>query len=112
MLDLRVRDVRHWVRRALGAAWLGLGAFGPMALAHHSISAVYDVSRREHVEGVVAEFQFVNPHPFVIVTVAADAGPETWRLELDNRFELVRIGITADTLQPGDRVVGIGSGGG
>jgi hypothetical protein len=111
MLDLRGRNVRHSVRRALGGAWIGLGTFGPLALAHHSISAVYDVSRREQVEGVVAEFQFVNPHPFVIVTVAGDAGPEAWRLELDNRFELVRIGISADTLKPGDRVVATGSGG-
>jgi hypothetical protein len=81
------------------------------AEAHHSISAVYDASRREAIEGVVAEFQFVNPHPFVIVTVAGAAGPETWRLELDNRFELARIGITAETLRPGDRVAASGSGG-
>lgn len=95
----------------LGVAGGLLGACCFPALAHHSISAVYDASRRESIEGVVAEFQFVNPHPFVIVTVAGPDGPETWRLELDNRFELARIGVTAETLKPGDRVTASGSGG-
>jgi hypothetical protein len=68
---------------------------------------VYDSTRQQRVEGVVAEFQFVNPHPFVIVTVDADGEP--WRLEMDNRFELAGIGMTSDTLRPGDRVVASGS---
>lgn len=106
------------VSTALGAPrWRGL--VGAMLLcapplagqAHHSISAVYDASRRATIEGVVAEFQFVNPHPFVIVTVQGSAGPETWRLELDNRFELARIGVTAETLRPGDQISASGSGG-
>jgi len=79
------------------------------AAAHHSISAVYDSARQQRVEGVVAEFQFVNPHPFVIVTVEANGAAESWRLEMDNRFELQGIGMTNETLRPGDRVVVTGS---
>jgi hypothetical protein len=80
------------------------------AEAHHSISAVYDGARQHEIEGVVSEFQFVNPHPFVIVTVQAGAAAaEPWRLELDNRFELADIGVTSETLKPGDRVVVTGS---
>ena len=79
------------------------------AEAHHSISAVYDTTRPQRVEGVVAEFQFVNPHPFVIVTVGGEGGSESWRLEMDNRFELAGIGMTSETLKPGDRVVVTGS---
>ena len=79
------------------------------ASAHHSISAVYDGTRQQRIEGVVAEFQFVNPHPFVIVTVDAEGGGESWRLEMDNRFELADIGMTSATLKPGDRVVVTGS---
>jgi hypothetical protein len=58
---------------------------------------------------VVAKFQFVNPHPFVIVAVGGEGGSESWRLEMDNRFELAGIGMTSDTLKPGDRVVVTGS---
>jgi hypothetical protein len=79
------------------------------AHAHHSIAAVYDSSRQLELEAVVAEFQFVNPHPFVIVTVEADGAQQSWRLEMDNRFELQGIGMTGETLKPGDRVVVTGS---
>ena len=79
------------------------------AEAHHSIAAVYDSARQQRIEGVVAEFQFVNPHPFVIVEVGEQGAEESWRLEMDNRFELQGVGMTADTLQPGDRVVVTGS---
>jgi len=82
-----------------------LAAVSPAA-AHHSIAAVYDGSRPQRIEGIVVEFQFVNPHPFVIVTVGGD---ESWRLEMDNRFELADIGMTNATLKPGDRVVVTGS---
>ena len=79
------------------------------AQAHHSIGAVYDSARQERLEAVVAEFQFVNPHPFVIVTVQAGGAEESWRLEMDNRFELAGVGMTDTTLKPGDHVVVTGS---
>jgi hypothetical protein len=62
------------------------------------------------VEGVVAQFHFINPHPFVTIDVKNDSGrTQQWRLEMDNRFELSEIGMTAETLKPGDRVVVSGS---
>ena len=79
------------------------------AHAHHSISGVYDSSRQRRLEAVVAEFKFVNPHPFVIVTVESPGGAQSWRLEMDNRFELADVGMTETTLRPGDRVVVTGS---
>jgi hypothetical protein len=78
--------------------------------AHHSISSVYDSSRQATIEGTVAQFQLINPHPFLIVDVTTRAGEvQRWRLEMDNRSELVEIGVTASTLKPGDRVVARGS---
>src|SRR5262245_5579194 len=49
------------------------------AQAHHSIAAVYDSTRERRIEGVVAEFKFVNPHPFVVVSVEAGGAEEQWR---------------------------------
>jgi hypothetical protein len=82
------------------------------ANAHHSISAVYDTTRPVSVEGRVTEFLFVNPHPVLVIDVAkAGAVPQSWRLELDNRSELVEIGIDAQTFRPGDQVIARGSAG-
>jgi len=89
-----------------------LAAFGLASLAaqaHHSIAAVYDSSRQQRLEAVVAEFQFVNPHPFVIVTAEIDGAQQSWRLEMDNRFELAQVGMTDTTLKPGDHVIVTGS---
>ena len=100
------------VRARAAAAAAASVLLAAAAEAHHSISAVYDSSQQRTVEGVVAEFQFVNPHPFVIVTVTSTgAAPESWRLEMDNRFELSGIGMTADSLKQGDAVVVTGSAG-
>ena len=76
------------------------------AQAHHSISGVYDTSQQVTVEGVVAQFHFVNPHPFLTVEVRGDGGSaQQWRLEMDSRRELVDVGMTEGTLKPGDKVV-------
>jgi hypothetical protein len=60
--------------------------------------------------GVVAQFQLVNPHPFLFIDVNDSTGEaQRWRLEMDNRSELAAIGVTASTFRPGDRVVVTGS---
>ena len=90
--------------RAIGIAIVCAIAVIPVR-AHHSLTE-YDSSTRVTIEGVVARFQFINPHPFVNVTVVNEKGKkEEWRLELDNRFELEAIGMTSRTLQPGDHIV-------
>jgi hypothetical protein len=83
---------------------------GTAAHAHHSISSIYDSSRPVTIEGVVAQFQLVNPHPFLLVDVKDGPGTaQQWKLEMDNLGELKAIGVTADTLKPGDRVIVRGS---
>ena len=87
---------------ALAAA---LSASGTPASAHHSLSD-YDSSRRTTVDGVISQFQFVNPHPFLVLDVKDTSGAvQQWRLEMDNRSELTDAGISKDTLKFGDRIV-------
>jgi hypothetical protein len=94
-------------RLLLTAAMLAGGATA--TVAHHSIAGVYDSKSSVTVDGVVSEFHFVNPHPFVIVSADRNGQPETWKLELDNRVELVDAGMKTDTLKAGDRIVARGS---
>ena len=62
------------------------------------------------IEGIVVEFQLVNPHPFLFIDVKGGTGEaQRWQLEMDNRRELVSIGVTASTFKPGDLVVVNGS---
>jgi hypothetical protein len=83
---------------------------GVATQAHHSISAVYDDTQRVTIEGVVTQFQFVNPHPLVVMDVKDSAGnAQQWRLEMDTHRELADIGFTNETLKQGERLVIIGS---
>ena len=76
--------------------------------AHHSLSE-YDVARKLTLNVTVREFRFVNPHPFLVVESRAGSLAAVWRLELDNRFELVEIGMNANTFTTGDRLLVTGS---
>ena len=91
---------------ALVAAVVAISGLGLQA--HHSISSVYDSGRKVTLDGVVAQFQLVNPHPFLVIDVIDVRGgtgeAQSWRLEMDNLWELAAIGVTASTLRPGDRV--------
>jgi hypothetical protein len=80
------------------------------AYAHHSLTGTYDLSRQVSVEGAVTKFEFINPHPFVTLAVEGARGDrQSWRLEMDNRFELMEIGVVSGTLKSGDRVVVTGN---
>ena len=103
---MSMRLVKQWML-SLAA---GVAVSGMVAHAHHSISTVYDGSRKVTVEGLVVQFHLVNPHPFVMVEVKDASGKaQQWRLEMDNRSELAEIGVTTETLKPGDWVVVAGS---
>ena len=98
--------MKEWA--LLVAAAFAVG--GTATHAHHSISSLYDSSRQVTLEGIVAEFQLVNPHPFLFIDVKGRTGEaQRWKLEMDNRRELVSIGVTASTFKPGDLVVVTGS---
>lgn len=97
------------MKRVLTAVAAVLGAVGA-AEAHHSLSGVYDSSRQVTVEAVVTEFQFINPHPFVLAEVRdRDGSVRAFRLEMDNRRELIDVGMSGTTFARGDRIRVTGS---
>jgi hypothetical protein len=94
------------VRVRLFVASAALSVLAATADAHHSIAGMYDQGRRVTLDGVIAQYQFVNPHPFVVVDVTASNGTtQSWKAELDNRWELQNVGMTATTFNAGDRIV-------
>jgi hypothetical protein len=85
---------------AIGAsAVLMLTATG--ALAHHS-GAMFEETKTVTLEGVVKEFQYTNPHSWLLVDVTnADGTVTTWGFEAEGPSTLQRAGI-----RPGDFAVG------
>ena len=89
-------------RSCLIAALL-LGAGGPV-VAHHSFAA-FDQSREVTVKGRVAEFQWTNPHAWLVVKGRTANGPdEEWSFEMISPSVLRRNGWTRNSLKSGDEV--------
>ena len=79
-------------------------------LGHHGVAAHYDDAQQVTLEGVVTEFQFINPHAFVYLRVVDAAGRDAiWHCELASRSVLARNGLTAATFAPGTNVKITGS---
>jgi hypothetical protein len=72
--------------------------------AHHSLTD-YDMTQRVRLEATVREFQFINPHPFLVLEVTRGGNKERWRAEMDNRNELDQAGVTTATFKRGDPVI-------
>lgn len=68
--------------------------------------AMYDQATVMTLIGTVVEYQWTNPHVYVLVrgTIDMDDDPSMWRVESISPSVLVRLGWSATALRPGDRV--------
>jgi hypothetical protein len=74
------------------------------AVAHHS-AAMFDEKKSITVEGVVKEFQFTNPHSWLLVDVTDKNGKvTTWGFEAEGPSTLGRAGIRKSDLMPGTKL--------
>jgi hypothetical protein len=88
---------------ALATALAALALQTP-ALAHHSF-AMFDTSKQVSISGVIKDFQYTNPHSWVIVTVAgADGKAVDWAFETEGPSTLLRAGVKHSSLPVGDKV--------
>lgn len=81
-----------------------------VAGAHHSSVPWYDLEADQvSVTGVVTEFQFINPHVYIILDVTNDDGAvEEWRIESTSKNRLVRSGWTENSIKVGQTVTATG----
>ena len=93
--------------RALITAILTLGALVVTAmpgLAHHS-ATMFDDKKTVTVEGVVKEFQFTNPHSWLLVDVTGKDGKVvTWGFEAEGPTTLQRAGIRPSDFKVGTKL--------
>jgi hypothetical protein len=71
------------------------------ALAHHS-GAMFDNKKEVTFSGIVKEFQYTNPHSWLLVDVkGADGKVVTWGFEAEGPSTLLRAGIRKSDFAPG-----------
>jgi Family of unknown function (DUF6152) len=91
--------------KAATLAAFGIAAFTMPALAHHSF-AMFDAEKTITVQGTVKELALTNPHSWLRVMIQDDTTGQLglWALEMSSPARLKRMGLSADSLQPGDTV--------
>jgi hypothetical protein len=74
------------------------------AFAHHSAS-MFEPAKTVTLMGVVKEFQYTNPHSWLIVNVTgADGTVTAWGFEAEGPSTLLRAGIRKSDLSPGTKL--------
>ena len=82
---------------------LALAAALPAA-AHHS-GTMFDEKKEITLTGVVKEFQYTNPHSWLLVDVKGrDGKVVTWGFEAEGPSTLTRAGIRRSDFRPGTPV--------
>jgi len=97
--------------RSLAAlAMLSLLVISGSVTAHHSSIPWYDLQADQiTVTGVVTEFQFINPHVYIILDVEkVDGTVEEWRIEGTSKNRLIRVGWTEDSIRVGQTLTATG----
>ena len=75
------------------------------AAAHHSF-AMFDADKTVTMNGTVKEFEWTNPHSWlrVMVTDPSSGRALQWAFEMSSPATMKGLGMTPDTVKPGDVV--------
>ncbi len=91
--------------KAVALSACAVAAFVSPARAHHSF-AMFDAEKTVTLQGTVKEFEWTNPHSWLhIMAMDAQTGQQAvWALELSSPARLKRMGMSADSVKPGDMI--------
>ena len=94
-------EVRALIALVVALSW---PAAAIPAFAHHSY-AEFDTDKKLTLEGTVKQFEWTNPHSWLLIMVPNAKGePEQWAVELSSVSLLASRGWKPKTVVPGDKV--------
>ena len=78
--------------------------FGGLAVAHHSVAGMD--TKVITLRGVVVEYNWRNPHVFVVIDVKDENGKVLqWSGELSSPTTMMQAGMNRNSLKPGQEVI-------
>jgi len=82
-----------------------VAALAAPAVAHHSF-AMFDAAKTVTLQGTVKELEWTNPHSWLRFTVNDDKTGKSavWAVEMSSPGRLKTMGMSADSVKPGDAV--------
>jgi hypothetical protein len=93
------------MRRAI-VIGLGLLLSAAPVSAHHAFSAEFDVTRPIKLQGTLVKWEMINPHSWFHIDVKSPDGKVVrWMIEGGSPNQLMRLGVTKDTLAVGTEFI-------
>jgi len=90
--------------KTLSIAGLALSLFAVPVFGHHSY-AMFDQTQLLNLNGTVTDFEWVNPHSWLHVSITNESGTsETWSFESSSPRGLSAEGWRADSVVAGDAI--------
>ena len=92
-------------RTTLAAVFSAALALTPVVLEAHHSAVMFDDAKEVTMTGVVKEFQFTNPHSWLLVDVTdKDGKVTTWGFEAEGPTTLMRNKVRPGDLKAGTRL--------
>ena len=89
---------------AVAGVWLLLPALP--VWAHHAFSAEFDISKPLKMQGKLTKWEMINPHSWFHIDVKGPDGTVVpWLVEGGTPNQLIRLGVTKNTLPIGTEFV-------
>jgi hypothetical protein len=86
-------------------AILGALVLSGVAVSAHHSGTMFDETKDVTVQGVVKEFQYTNPHSWLLVEVTgADGKVTTWGFEAEGPTTLMQMKVRRSDFAPGTKV--------
>jgi hypothetical protein len=80
-------------------------ALSPLVVEAHHAASMFDNQKEVTITGVVKDFQYTNPHSWLLVDATnKDGSVTTWGFEAEGPSTLMRAGIRKTDLAPGTKV--------
>ena len=74
--------------------------------AHHAFSAEFDVNKPLTLQGTLTKWEMINPHSWFHLDVKQPDGTViSWMIEGGSPNQLIRLGVTKNTLRMGTEIV-------
>ena len=74
--------------------------------AHHAFSAEFDVNKPLKLQGTLTKWEMINPHSWFHLDVKQPDGTVvSWMIEGGSPNQLIRLGVTKNTLRTGTEIV-------
>jgi len=88
------------------AAVVGLLAFAAPVRSHHAFAAEFDAQKPLQLKGTLIKWEMVNPHSWFHLSVKEPDGKVvTWLIEGGSPNQLIRMGVTKNTVAIGTELL-------